>query len=91
MAEHALHSLGETPAGRRILVRRLRGGKDFVSRMTALGFTEGAEVRVIQNHGHGPLIALVRGARIALGRGEAMKVVVEEARHEQETGEQSPQ
>jgi len=73
-------------AGRRFLVRRLRGGKDFVSRMAALGFTEGVEVRVIQNYGHGPLITLVRGVRVALGRGEALKVLVEEVSHDQETG-----
>jgi len=45
-----------------------------------LGFTEGVEVQVIQNYGRGPLIALVRGARVALGRGEALKVLVEEVR-----------
>lgn len=79
-------SLSEVRAGRCFLVRRLRGGKDFVSRMAALGFTEGAEVRVIQNYGHGPLITLVRGVRVALGRGEALKVLVEEVSHDQETG-----
>jgi ferrous iron transport protein A len=79
-------SLSEVHAGRRFLVRQLRGGKDFVSRMAALGFTEGVEVRVIQNYGHGPLITLVRGVRVALGRGEALKVLVEEVSHDQETG-----
>jgi len=59
-------------------VRHLRGGRDFISRMAALGFTIGVEVQVIQNHRRGPLIALVRGVRVALGRGEALKVLVEE-------------
>jgi len=31
---------------------------------------------VIQNFGHGPIIVLVRSTRVALGRGEAMKVQV---------------
>jgi ferrous iron transport protein A len=82
MAGYLTSSLAEVPASRRALVRQLHGGKDFVSRMTALGFTEGAEVQVIQNYGRGPLIALVRGARVALGRGEALKVVVEECSHD---------
>jgi Fe2+ transport system protein FeoA len=44
--------------------------------MTALGFTPGADVMVVQNYGRGPLIARVRDARIALGRGEAERVYV---------------
>jgi Fe2+ transport system protein FeoA len=45
--------------------------------MTSLGFTPGAEVTVVQNYGRGPLIARVRDARIALGRGEAKKIHVQ--------------
>ncbi|MEJ2596752.1 MAG: FeoA family protein [Anaerolineales bacterium] len=86
MKEHRSNSLSEAPAGRRLLVRQLCGGKAFVSRMTALGFTEGVEVQVIQNYGRGPLITLVRGVRVALGRGEALKVLIEEVRDEPGTG-----
>jgi ferrous iron transport protein A len=69
--------LDEVPSGKRTLVRKLRGGREFVNRMAALGFTLGAEVKVVQNYRRGPLIALVRGSRVALGRGEAAKVLVE--------------
>jgi ferrous iron transport protein A len=86
MAGDPTSSLADVPANQRILVRQLRGGKDFVSRMTALGFTEGVEVQVIQNYGRGPLIALVRSCRVALGRGEALKVLVEEVSRDRETG-----
>lgn len=54
----------------------LTGGRGLLSRMTALGFTPGADVEVIQNYGRGPIIARVRDARIALGRGEARRVHV---------------
>lgn len=57
-------------------VVRLAGGRGVLSRMTALGFTPGADVTVVQNYGWGPLIARVRDARIALGRGEARRVYV---------------
>jgi ferrous iron transport protein A len=57
-------------------VVRLAGGRCMLSRMTALGFTPGADVTVVQNYGRGPLIARVRDARIALGRGEARRVYV---------------
>ena len=58
------------------VVQGLAGGRGFVSRLAALGFTPGAEVKMIQNFGHGPIIVLVRDTRIALGRGEAMKVLI---------------
>jgi len=61
------------------VVRQLAGGRGFLSRLAALGFTPGAEVTMVQNFGHGPLIVLVRDTRVALGRGEAMKVLVETA------------
>jgi ferrous iron transport protein A len=61
-------------AGEQGVVVRLAGGRGLLCRMTALGFTPGAQVTVVQNFGRGPLIAQVRDARIALGRGEAGKI-----------------
>ncbi len=86
MPEVVPDSLDEVPAGKRMLVRQLRGGKEFVNRMAALGFTVGAEVQMVQNYGRGPLITLVRGVRVALGRGEALKVIIEEIRDESGAG-----
>ena len=72
-----LKSISDLETGARGLVRELGGGKDFVSRMAVLGFTVGVEVRVVQNYGRGPVIVSVRDTRVALGRGEALKVLVE--------------
>jgi ferrous iron transport protein A len=69
-------SLSILHAGEHGEVVRLAGGRGVLSRMTALGFTPGADVTVLQNYGRGPLIARVRDARIALGRGEAGRVYV---------------
>ena len=69
-------SLSILHAGEHGEVVRLAGGHSMLSRMTALGFTPGADVTVIQNFGRGPLIARVRDARVALGRGEAGRVYV---------------
>jgi ferrous iron transport protein B len=68
--------LAELPIGARGSVTCLHGGNDFIARMTALGFTPGAEVEVAQNEEHGPLLVIIRGARMALGRGAAAKVAV---------------
>ncbi len=58
------------------VVIKMEGGRGMLSRMASLGFTPGAEITIVQNFGRGPLIALVRDARIALGRGEASKIQV---------------
>ncbi len=58
------------------LIHQLRGGHRFVSRLAALGFTPGAPVEMRRNHGFGPLIVAVRGAQVALGRGEASHILV---------------
>jgi ferrous iron transport protein A len=63
-------------SGEKGVVAELIGGHRLLSRMATLGFTPGAEITVVQNYGRGPLIARVRDARIALGRGEAGKVRV---------------
>ena len=61
------------------VVYGLAGGARFRSRMATLGFTPGARLTMLQNFGHGPLIVNIRDTRIALGRGEAAKVLVEKA------------
>jgi len=62
--------------GEHAVVVELSAGHGLLARMASLGFTPGAPVSVIQNFGRGPLIALVRDTRIALGRGEAGRIMV---------------
>ena len=57
-------------------VHSLAGGRGFVGRLVSLGFTPGAPVDIVQNRGWGPLIVRVRDCRVALGRGEAARVLV---------------
>jgi len=68
--------LNALATGERGVVVELTGGRGLLCRMTSLGFTPGAEISVLQNFGRGPLIAQVRGARVALGRGEAGRILV---------------
>lgn len=42
-----------------------------------MGFVPGAELLVEVNHGRGPVIVRIRGARVALGRGQAQQILVE--------------
>jgi ferrous iron transport protein A len=73
----SLQALSDLPVQKRASVRALRGGRDFIGRMATLGFVPGSVVTVIQNYGHGPVLVTVKDAQIALGRGEALKVLVE--------------
>ena len=57
-------------------IENMRGGQNFLSRLATLGFTPGAQIRVVQNYGHGPIIVNLRDTRVALGRGEAAKILV---------------
>ena len=63
-------------AGEIGVVQEVGGRHRLVSRLATLGFTPGARVTMVQNFGRGPIIVMVRGTRIALGRGEARKIIV---------------
>lgn len=54
----------------------LEGGHDFCARVANLGFTTGAQIQMVQNYGHGPVLVSVRGTLVALGRVEAERVCI---------------
>jgi len=64
-------------AGENATILAFQGGRTVNNRLTSLGFTPGVRVNMLQNYGRGPLIVKVRGTRVALGRGEAAKLIVE--------------
>lgn len=53
-------------------------GVGFVKRLMDMGLTPGTKVTVVKSAPfHGPLEILVRGSRLALGRGMAERIFVE--------------
>jgi ferrous iron transport protein A len=72
-----LVALDALPIGASAIVRALRGGSELAHRLAALGLTEGASFVVLQNPRRGPLLVRVRDTRIAIGRGEAAKILAE--------------
>jgi Fe2+ transport system protein FeoA len=70
-------SLAHLTKGSRATVMSLPHPHVLAKRLCALGLNPGAEVRVLQNRGSGPLIIEVHGARLALGRRQADRVAVE--------------
>ena len=53
----------------------ISAGRSLTHRLAEMGMTPGVEMEVLQNHG-GPLLLIVRGTRLALGRGMASKIMV---------------
>lgn len=70
-------NLDAVPNGESVQIRAVQGGHSVLSRLASLGFTPGARLHVIQNFGHGPILVALRDTRVALGRGEASKILVE--------------
>ncbi len=69
-------TLSAVKSGETVQIQKMQGGHNFLSRLASLGFTPGARLQVVQNYGHGPIIVNVRDTRVALGRGEAAKILV---------------
>jgi ferrous iron transport protein B len=72
--EHELLRLAQMEVGQQARVRKLEGGKGFISRLAAMGFTPGAPVTIIRKNGSGPVLVSLRGAQVALGYEEAEKI-----------------
>ena len=69
-----LAMLRDGDAGRIVAIH---GGRGLLRRLAELGFVKGEKVKVLRS-GPGPILVLVKGARIALGHGIAMKIFVSE-------------
>jgi ferrous iron transport protein A len=70
-------SLAALGKGESATILSLDNLRSVTNRLVSLGFTPGVEVYMTQNYGLGPLIVTLRGSNVALGRGEAAKIVVE--------------
>jgi ferrous iron transport protein A len=70
-------TLIELPVNDCATIRSFATNRLETHRLASLGLTPGAKVNMTQNHRRGPLIVTVRGTRVALGRGEAARIIVE--------------
>ena len=70
-------SLSKLRVNEKAVIRSFTIGRLESNRLASLGLTPGAQVDMTQNFGRGPLIVMVRGTRVALGRGEADQIFVE--------------
>ncbi|MHC1782547.1 MAG: ferrous iron transport protein A [Anaerolineaceae bacterium] len=69
--------LDQVKRGEHVTLLSVQCNRGIMSRMSSLGFTPGVEIEMMQNFGHGPMVVNLRGTRVALGRGEARKILVQ--------------
>lgn len=58
------------------VIVEMQGGRGMSQRLSEMGFTNSTRVRVLSSSSPGPVLVSVRDARIAIGRGIAMKILV---------------
>jgi Fe2+ transport system protein FeoA len=76
--ETSLIALG---LGKPAEIKRIQGGRGFQRRVESLGIRVGKTVRKIAEQPlRGPVVLELDGCRIALGRGMAAKIIVEEVK-----------
>lgn len=63
--------------GEEVRLVTIYGGQRVRKRLADLGLNLGMTVRVLQDNGHGPLILAVKDSRLAVGRGVALKILVQ--------------
>jgi ferrous iron transport protein A len=64
--------------GQQVVIRELAGGRGMCQRLTELGLNRGTKIGVVKNDQSGPVILSIDNSRLALGRGMALKIMVEE-------------
>ncbi|MBN2509393.1 MAG: ferrous iron transport protein A [Spirochaetales bacterium] len=67
-------SLTSLSAGKRMRIALLDGGREFRSRMLNLGIIPGETITVVRGGGSMPLVVEVKGTKVMLGRGAAVRI-----------------
>jgi len=65
--------------GELVTVTGVRAGRGLQRKLADMGLTPSVQIRVINSGVPGPVLIEVRGTRLALGRGIALKILVREA------------
>jgi Fe2+ transport system protein FeoA len=69
-------SLAQTRQGQQCKIVGISGGVEVQTRLASLGILPGQDIEIIQAGGKGPVLALVKGAKVALGHGVSHKILV---------------
>ena len=73
-----MHKLTNAKTNINLIFTSLEGGHGAMQRLTDMGLIPGERLKVLHNSGHGPVTVLIKGAKVALGHGLAVKIIVKE-------------
>jgi len=74
--ENNIIPLAFMASGERGEIVGIRGGQRMAKRLYGMGLTPNSLVEVIVSNPAGPILINIRGSRVAIGRGMAMKILV---------------
>lgn len=74
--ENNIIPLAFMASGERGEIVEIRGGQRMAKRLYGMGLTPNSLVEVIVSNPAGPILINIRGSRVAIGRGMAMKILV---------------
>ncbi|MBN1593718.1 MAG: ferrous iron transport protein A [Candidatus Coatesbacteria bacterium] len=63
--------------GQKVKLRSVNAGQGLKCRLSAMGIVPGAELMVVNTTFAGPMVVMVKDSKVILGRGIAMKMMVE--------------
>ena len=63
--------------GQRVKLKSINAGRGLRSRLSAMGIVPGIELVVVNTTFAGPMVVMVKDSKVILGRGIAMKMMVE--------------
>jgi len=70
--------LSDTRPGAELLLCRIEGGMGMEKKLTEMGLLPGEKIRRIDAPSDGSIILIIKGAKIAIGKGMADRIIVEE-------------
>ncbi|AAB98558.1 conserved hypothetical protein [Methanocaldococcus jannaschii DSM 2661] len=75
-----MYPLAFAKEGEEVIVKKIDAGCGAMQRLVSMGINIGSKLKVIRNQ-NGPVIISTKGSNIAIGRGLAMKIMVEDAEY----------
>ena len=70
--------LAKCDNNKKLILRKIEGGVGIKNRLYSMGLIPGEIIKIINTDKKGPLIIEIKDTKIAIGRGMAMKILVEE-------------
>ena len=68
--------LTTVPAGQKLRIVSLAGGRGMYQRLVSMGLVPGSEIEIVKRGAPGPFIVTAGNCRLAIGTGMAQKIMV---------------